>query len=481
MRGLLFLLGTALLAACGVQGHDSISDGDDQPAKSGRKSEEATGAVKGAAGDEGEVLPNGDDEPTADSDESDEADVGETQSALSYYTDAKPIIDAKCTPCHVDGGIGPMPLTTYAEVQPFLPLINNDVSKNIMPPWIANAPHGFFDGDRRLDTTQKKTLLSWIKQGAPEGDPADEPEAVGERTERGLTRVDLTLRSPEAYTPQIEPDDYRCFVFEWPYDSTKYITGINIAPEDRSMVHHAILYHVQPENAQDARDRDAADPGPGYSCFAATGGVSAWLQSYEPGGYGQGIPGELGFEIKPGSLMILQVHYNTLNGLGKDRSAVELALEDKVDRVGQVMLIMQPLWPAGGMPIPANDPDVPFAYRGRNLGLADDRDYGVYWVDLHMHQLGSSGRIGIIRADKPDELEVLLDIPKWDFKWQETYMLHEPNVLKPGDQLYVECHFDNTAEHQTVVNGERLLPRDVNWGEGTTDEMCLGNVLVTPL
>jgi len=31
-----------------------------------------------------------------------------------------------------------------------------------------------------------------------------------------------------------------------------------------------------------------------------------------------------------------------------------------------------------------------------------------------------------------------------------------------------------------IVNGQRLEPRNVNWGEATTDEMCLGNVLVSP-
>jgi hypothetical protein len=247
------------------------------------------------------------------------------------------------------------------------------------------------------------------------------------------------------------------------------------------MVHHAIIYHVTPENAQSARDRDAADEGPGYTCFGATGGVSAWLQSYEPGGYAQGIPGNLGFEIKPGSVMILQVHYNTLNGSAEDRSKVEFTIEDSVPRVGKVVLIMNPLWVAGAMPIPANSSDVPFAYNGISASLAQDRDYGLYWVDLHMHRLGKNGRIGIIRAGKPNELEVLLDIPKWDFKWQETYLLREPNVIHPGDQLYVECHFDNTEGKQAVVNGERLPVRDVNWGDATTDEMCLGNVLVSPL
>ena len=31
-----------------------------------------------------------------------------------------------------------------------------------------------------------------------------------------------------------------------------------------------------------------------------------------------------------------------------------------------------------------------------------------------------------------------------------------------------------TSEAQPLINGVRQMPRDVKWGEGTTDEMCLG-------
>jgi hypothetical protein len=474
LRALSLGLLLVLAASCGLHSRDADADNAAETAPKKKKKKPA------AQDDGGSSNPSvNDDEPGAAGSGADDED--EPARELNYYAHTKPIIDAKCTPCHVSGGIGPMALTTYAEIKPFLPLIEVDVKNGVMPPWRANVPLNHFDGDRRLSDEQKTTMLDWIKQGAPEGEAEDEGEPLGDRVERALERVDIELKSPVGYKPQIEPDDYRCFVMEWPYEETKYVTGINIAPDVTSQVHHAIIYHVQPENAQSARDRDAADEGPGYTCFGATGGVSAWLQSYEPGGYAQGIPGNLGFEIKPGSVMILQVHYNTLNGIEEDQSKVEFTVEDSVPRVGKVVLIMNAFWPAGGMPIPANAPDVPFAYSGISASIAQDRDYGIYWVDLHMHRLGRSGRIGIIRADKPAELEVLLDIPKWDFKWQETYLLHEPNVLHPGDQLYVECHFDNTTDKQAVVKGERLPVRDVNWGDATTDEMCLGNVLVSPL
>src|SRR5258708_39478760 len=35
----------------------------------------------------------------------------------SYYRDIKPIVDAKCTQCHFEGGIAPFALTSFTHVQ----------------------------------------------------------------------------------------------------------------------------------------------------------------------------------------------------------------------------------------------------------------------------------------------------------------------------------------------------------------------------
>jgi hypothetical protein len=52
-------------------------------------------------------------------------------------------------------------------------------------------------------------------------------------------------------------------------------------------------------------------------------------------------------------------------------------------------------------------------------------------------------------------------------------------VVKPGDQLSIECHWNNSAANQPLVDGKKLEPRDVDWGESTTDEMCLGLLYVS--
>ena len=49
---------------------------------------------------------------------------------------------------------------------------------------------------------------------------------------------------------------------------------------------------------------------------------------------------------------------------------------------------------------------------------------------------------------------------------------------KPGDTLRVTCRFDPMRRHHGG-HGIPKVPRYVLWGEGSTDEMCLGILQVT--
>ena len=48
------------------------------------------------------------------------------------------------------------------------------------------------------------------------------------------------------------------------------------------------------------------------------------------------------------------------------------------------------------------------------------------------------------------------------------YYFETPVRLEPGDKLYVECHWDNTADNQRIVNGEREQPRTICTGAPRT-------------
>jgi hypothetical protein len=94
-----------------------------------------------------------------------------------------------------------------------------------------------------------------------------------------------------------------------------------------------------------------------------------------------------------------------------------------------------------------------------------------------MHQLGRSLRLEVERPDV--STTCLLDLPDWDFAWQGAYQLRDEVALGSEDVLRMRCVWDNGAEDQPVINGVQQEPRDVAWGEGTRDEMCLGVLYVT--
>jgi hypothetical protein len=93
----------------------------------------------------------------------------------------------------------------------------------------------------------------------------------------------------------------------------------------------------------------------------------------------------------------------------------------------------------------------------------------------HMHLLGKSIRIEV-NPGKPDA-RTLLDIPVWDFDNQGSRAI-KPAVVEPGDTVKVTCRHSQQLRDQLPAF-EGIPDKYVVWGEGTTDEMCLGILQVT--
>ena len=149
--------------------------------------------------------------------------------ALTYHRDIKPLFAAKCGACHVAGGIAPFPLVSYGQVRAQLPAIRTSVEAGTMPPWPAADGCSDYHFVRALEPEQVDAVSAWIDAGAPEGDPRDVPVEVASE-QGGLPRIDATLEMAAPYTPTVEPDDYRCFVLDWPYPEVKFVTGFRASP-----------------------------------------------------------------------------------------------------------------------------------------------------------------------------------------------------------------------------------------------------------
>jgi hypothetical protein len=93
----------------------------------------------------------------------------------------------------------------------------------------------------------------------------------------------------------------------------------------------------------------------------------------------------------------------------------------------------------------------------------------------HMHLLGRS--ISIEVNPGTPRARTILDIPVWDFDDQGARAIR-PVRLDAYDQVRVTCrHVQWLRDRLPAFEGQE--ERYVLWGEGTTDEMCLGILQVT--
>ncbi len=411
--------------------------------------------------------------------------IDEPVEELSYWRDAYPIIQQECVSCHYVGGIGPFPLQTYRDVSAEAGMMRYMLEEELMPPLPADPESGLpFDDPRIMSDEDRETLVAWIEAGMPEGDPAQAPE-LPPVDHAPYGEPDIVLDIGSDYQPTGEDlDDYRCFVIDPGFDRDTEIRMVDLLPTADPMFHHGILYLAEPDQVDTAMRLDAAEEGPGYSCFGGPGfNSSDWVAMEAVGSPALPYPAGTAKVIPAGSRFVLQLHYNTLNGLHVDRSQVRIWLpESRIGREPQDHEIAQFLFalPPGQR---ENQVDVELdivegggrgALRGRVL------ESGLLWrVWGHMHMLGTHFRFDLI---KPDGREIrVLDIPRWDFDWQGAYDLIDPVALEPGDRLRMTCGWDNSPENQPYVEGRQVEPRWVTWGAGTLDEMCLGGVTLTPM
>jgi hypothetical protein len=407
----------------------------------------------------------------------------EDPAGVTYHQDVKPIVDARCGGCHGADGIAPFALTTYAEVAAHGPVARLTIEAGLMPPWPPNPDCNEYVADRSLSAAEQATFAAWVEAGMPEGDPARPgPPLEVERVE--LSRVDLTMAMSAPYTTRASadnPDEYRCFVLPFPesFTDTRYVTGFRAVPGNPKVVHHVIAFYAEPGMVDQYRALDAAAEGDGYPCFGGSGGpAQSMVGGWAPGGLGSDFPPGTGLAIEPGAAVILQLHYNLVAaGVEPDQTEIWLKLDDQVDQVAQIMPWANPSWLSGNMLIPAGQADVVHSFQF-DASFVMGGDFTIYSAATHQHNLGSRNRVTIERGGGGSEC--LLQIDAWNFHWQGSYGLRQPVTFRSGDQLRLQCHWDNSPENQPLVGGQQLPPRDVNWGEGTGDEMCVAFFYVTP-
>ncbi|WP_214414975.1 monooxygenase [Sphaerisporangium fuscum] len=346
--------------------------------------------------------------------------------------------------------------------------------------------------------------------GQPFKAPPPQPLRASERF--------VELKLPQPYTPAAPSggtDEYRCFLIDPGLKQKAFLTGSQFLPQNSAIVHHAIVFRLPPDKARAAQDLDARTPGEGWTCFGDTGvDGDSWIGHWAPGANETLLKQKVGYPLPPGSRLVLQIHYNLLATQGKpgesDQSAIRLRLTDGKAGLTPLETAQLPapieLPCAQGESGPLCDRAAAVRDVAHRFGQDAERTVNelnqfcnqgkppvpgptqhcdqptptggtIYAVAGHMHLLGRSIKIEL-NPGRPDA-RTLLDIPVYNFDDQAIRPLAEPVTVKRGDTFRVTCTHDAGLRGMLpALQGQPA--RYVVWGDGTSDEMCLGLLVWTP-
>jgi hypothetical protein len=194
--------------------------------------------------------------------------------------------------------------------------------------------------------------------------------------------------------------------------------------------------------------------------------------NYLPGVQAQLYPeGIGGFTMNKKSILIADdIHYGPIPQDKWDHSRVNIFFSDAPPKrpINEVMLgtngaskIIPPLViPPGKITKHASFLKIP-------------EDISILTINPHMHLLGKSFKAYALTPAQ-DTIR-LIQIPRWDFRWQYFYTFPKMLKIPAGSVIYVEAEYDNTAENQNNPYNppQEIRERLDNGGAGmrTTDEM----------
>ncbi len=386
--------------------------------------------------------------------------VAEEKVAPTWSNSIASIIQNNCQECHRPGEVGPFSLVTYEQARKRADDLARVVEARNMPPWKPTPGFGpALDHSRALSEKDVQKLIDWAEAGAPEGNVNDVPSTPTFASGWKLGTPDLVLKLPAPYSvPASGEDIYRCFVIPSGVMENRFVEAVEYKPGNRRVVHH-ILGFV--ESKGQARKKDAEEPGEGYTCF---GGPQVEIQGelggWAPGNEQKRLPEGVGRFFPAKGDVILQVHYHPNGKPETDQSEIGIYFSKKpVKKSFHTFLAMDEqfvLKPGEKNHEVVAEWEFPF-------------DAEIRTVTPHMHLLGKDMTMKLILPDKTER--GLVQVLDWDFNWQMTYTYREPLAVPKGSKVVVTAHYDNSAENPRNPSSP---PKEVRFGEATTDEMCIG-------
>ncbi len=384
------------------------------------------------------------------------------QQTPTWSADIACIVYSHCASCHNANGAGPFSLTSYDEAYSYRYALQGATASRYMPPWPPDPHYNSLAHERLLSDDEIALIDAWVNGGAPRGNASEEPEAPQYNSPAEITSPSWTGVIPAYTVPPLSNDLYRCFVIPTNFTTNKFITGFEVLPGNREIVHHVLVFQ---DTSNAALVLDANDPEPGYSSFGGVGIPGAKLiGAWVPGASAKFTPNNMGIRLPKNAKIILQIHYPESSSGQIDSTRINLLLSDGLMRNLSIEPALNHISTLTNGPlfIPANTIKTFHSQYTIPVGVT------VLGIGPHAHLICESMRSFAVLPNG-DTLK-LIDIPQWDFHWQGFYDFRQPVYLPAGTVLHGYATYNNTASNP---NNPSFPPQPVFLGEATTDEMML--------
>ena len=336
-----------------------------------------------------------------------------------------------------------------------------------------------------------------------------------EATPSSQTRVSTVSVASPRYTPVAAvgaTDDYHCSLVNPHITESSYVISSQFKPGSPE-VHHAVLALVPPSMTAQAIAANAATSGKGWTCFGApalpNASLAAFLSTpflsvWAPGHGEDANPKGTGISLPKGSLVIEQVHYNLLVG---DKPVTNRLVLHTVPMSTPLLpmqsqyLVAPPNIPCpAGVTGPMCNYQASLAYLNQRFGFGgvemakgidqicgvnpDDPSVGdtatCTWrigsngyidrIQPHMHLLGVAFTM-VLNPGTP-QAKTILNVPNYNFHYQKAYNV-APIPVSRGEQIQINCSYDPKLAQELPIL-RKAPPHFVTFGDGSSDEMCVG-------
>ena len=365
---------------------------------------------------------------------------------LTYHNRVSRILQTHCAECHRKDGVGPFALESYADAKENAGMIRKVVSEDIMPPWFASAPpKGHLSpwaNDRSLPPEDKADLIAWIRNGKPEGNPADAPLPQKRASEWTIGQPDVVYSIPREVS--VKATGLMPYVYlrvKTNFKEDRWVEAVEVRPTAVQVVHHVLVFVT--EAGRFNRDESGS------------------LAAYVPGNTFVEFPEGVAKKLPAGATLLFQMHYTPTGKATIDRTRIGLRFANQApQKVVRTLPVAN-----RRIRIPANEENhVETASRYIPAGTV------VRAFMPHMHLRGKAFKYELLT--KNGERETLLDVPRYDFNWQLRYELKQPRALPAGSRIEVTGVFDNSSENPANPDPNRI----VRWGDQSEQEMLIGYV-----